>query len=71
MSCDASAGEPDESGINGIEHTRTKAGHPQTSGICEHFHNTVLDEFYQAMFRRNLYHSLDELQADLDADRRV
>jgi len=54
-------------GINGIEHTKTKARHPQTNGICERFHKTVLHEFYQVAFRRKLYHSLEELQTDLDA----
>jgi transposase InsO family protein len=53
-------------GVNGIEHTKTKARHPQTNGICERFHKTVLHEFYQVAFRRKLYHSLEELQADLD-----
>jgi len=53
-------------GINGIEHTKTKARHPQTNGICERFHKTVLHEFYQVAFRRKLYHSLEELQTDLD-----
>jgi len=54
-------------GINDIEHTKTKARHPQTNGICERFHKTILYEFYQVAFRRKLYHSLQELQADLDA----
>lgn len=54
-------------GVNGIEHTKTKARHPQTNGICERFQKTVLYEFYQVAFRRKLYHSLDELQTDLDA----
>lgn len=53
--------------INGIEHTKTKARHPQTNGICERFHKTVLQEFYQVAFRKKLYQSLDELQQDLDA----
>ena len=53
-------------GINSIEHTKTKARHPQTNGICERFHKTVLQEFYQVAFRRKLYHSLHELQTDLD-----
>jgi transposase InsO family protein len=52
--------------INDIEHTRTKAQHPQTNGICERFHKTVLQEFYQVAFRRKIYVSLDELQRDLD-----
>ncbi len=45
-------------GINGIEHTKTKTRHRQTNGICERFHKTILQEFYQAAFRRKLYHSL-------------
>lgn len=53
-------------GANGIEHTRAKARHPQTNGICERFHKTILHEFYQVAFRRKLYHSLEELQTDLD-----
>ncbi len=50
-----------------IEHTKTKARHPQTNGICERFHKTILQEFYQVAFRRKIYSSLEELQADLDA----
>jgi transposase InsO family protein len=50
-----------------IEHTKTKARHPQTNGICERFHKTILQEFYQVAFRRKIYRSLEELQADLDA----
>ncbi|MIG41066.1 transposase, partial [Salmonella enterica subsp. enterica] len=33
--------------INDIEHTKTKAMSPQTNGICERFHKTILNEFYQ------------------------
>ena len=36
------------------------------NGICERFHRTVLDEFYRIAFRKKIYHTLDELQADLD-----
>lgn len=46
--------------------TETKAHHPQTNGICERFHKTVLDEFYQVAFRKKIYSTLDELQKDLD-----
>jgi transposase InsO family protein len=53
--------------LNDIEHTKTKVRHPQTNGICERFHKTILQEFYQVAFRRKLYLSLDELQTDLDA----
>lgn len=52
--------------INEIEHTRTKARHPQTNGICERFHKTILQEFYQPALRRKIYSTLEELQADLD-----
>jgi transposase InsO family protein len=50
-----------------ITHTRTRAKHPQTNGICERFHRTVQDEFYAIAFRRKLYSSTEELQEDLDA----
>ena len=52
--------------LNDIEHTKTKARHPQTNGLCERFHKTVLQEFYQVAFRKRLYRSLEELQQDLD-----
>ena len=52
--------------LEGIAHTRTKARSPQTNGICERFHRTVQNEFYQLAFRKKLYTSLDELQVDLD-----
>ena len=52
--------------INDIEHSRTKANHPQTNGICERFHKTILQEFYQVAFRRRIYRSIEELQIDLD-----
>ncbi|MBC3917682.1 IS481 family transposase [Undibacterium sp. CY18W] len=52
--------------LNDIEHTKTKVRHPQTNGICERFHKTILQEFYQVTFRRKIYRSMDELQHDLD-----
>ena len=52
--------------VNDIEHTRTKARHPQTNGICERFHKTVLQEFYQPALRRKIFGSIEELQTDLD-----
>lgn len=54
-------------GLENIDHTRTKAKSPQTNGICERFHKTVLDEFYRVAFRKKVYNSLDELQQDLDS----
>ena len=52
--------------LNEIEHTKTKAHSPQTNGICERFHKTILQEFYQVAFRRRIYLTIAELQADLD-----
>ena len=52
--------------LNEIEHTKTKAQSPQTNGICERFHKTILHEFYNITFRKKIYESLNELQKDLD-----
>ena len=52
--------------INDIDHTKTKVKSPQTNGICERFHKTILQEFYQVTFRKNLYQDIATLQADLD-----
>ncbi len=52
--------------INDIDHTKTKVKHPQTNGICERFHKTILQEFYQITFQKNLYESIEQLHADLD-----
>jgi hypothetical protein len=52
--------------VEDIDHTRTKTKSPQTNGICERFHRTVLDEFYRVAFRKKIYRTIDELQNDLD-----
>ena len=52
--------------INDIDHTKTKARSPQTNGICERFHKTMLNEFYQVTFRKKIYRDIGTLQADLD-----
>lgn len=52
--------------INDIDHTKTKAMSPQTNGICERFHKTILQEFYQVTFRKKLYEDMETLQKDLD-----
>jgi transposase InsO family protein len=53
--------------VEDIDHTRTKAKSPQTNGICERFHKTLLNEFYRVAFRKTLYQRLEQLQGDLDA----
>ena len=52
--------------VENIDHSRTQARHPQTNGICERLHRTLQEEFYATAFRKKLYTSLEELQADLD-----
>jgi len=52
--------------VENIDHTRTKTRHPQTNGICERFHKTMLNELYRVAFRKEIYRTLEELQADLD-----
>ena len=53
--------------LESIDHTRTKAKSPQTNGICERFHQTIQNEFYATAFRRKVYTSIEQLQADVDS----
>ena len=53
--------------VEDVDHSRTKANAPQTNGICERFHRTIIDEFYDIALRKKLYRSVEELQTDLDA----
>ncbi len=52
--------------VEDIDHSRTKTKSPQTNGIAERFHKTILNEFYRVAFRKRIYRSIDELQEDLD-----
>lgn len=52
--------------VEDIDHTKTKARSPQTNGICERFHRTIKDEFYDIAFRKKIYSTLEQLQLDLD-----
>ena len=49
-------------GSRDAKHRGTAGG-----GIVERFHKTVLDEFYRVAFRKKIYGSIADLQADLDA----
>jgi len=53
--------------VENIDHSRTRTRSPQTNGIVERFHKTVLNEFYRVAFRKKIYTTLEELQEDLDA----
>jgi transposase InsO family protein len=52
--------------VEDIDHSRTKTKSPQTNGIVERLHKTMLNEFYRIAFRKKLYTSIKELQDDLD-----
>ena len=43
--------------VEDIDHSRTKTKSPQTNGIVERFHKTMLDEFYRVAFRKRIYRS--------------
>jgi hypothetical protein len=52
--------------VEDVDHSKTKARSPQTNGICERFHKTMKNEFYDIAFRKKVYQSLEELQEDVD-----
>jgi transposase InsO family protein len=52
--------------VENIDHTRTKVKSPQTNGIVERFHKTMLNEFYRITFRKKIYTNVADLQTDLD-----
>lgn len=52
--------------IEGIDHSKTQVRHPQSNGICERLHRTMQEEFYAVAFRKKMYHTLEEMQQDLD-----
>jgi len=49
-----------------FEQTKTKARSPQINVICERFHKTVNQEFYQVTFRKKVYRDLESQQLDLE-----
>lgn len=52
--------------VSDIDHSKTKVRSPKTNGICERFHRTMLEEFYQVAFRKTIFASLEELQCAVD-----
>ena len=53
--------------MENIDHSRTKVKSPQTNGIVERLHQTMPNEFYRVAMRKKIYHSIEEMQVDLDA----
>ena len=52
--------------IENIDHTRTKVKSPQTKGIGERLHKTMLSEFSRLPLRKTISTRLGELQTDLE-----
>lgn len=53
--------------LEGIEHRTTPIRRPQSNGIVERLHRTLLDEHFRIQGRIKFYEGLDEMQTDLDA----
>jgi transposase InsO family protein len=49
-----------------IEHRTTRVKRPQSNGIIERFHRTLLDEHFRVEGRRTWFETIDEMQAVLD-----
>ena len=52
--------------VEDIDHPRTKVKSPQTNGLVERLHKTMLHEFSRIPFRKKIYATLAELQTDLE-----
>ena len=49
-----------------IDHRTTKVNHPQSNGIVERFHRTLLDEHFRVEGRRTWFETIDEMLGALD-----
>ena len=52
--------------LEGIEHKKTRVNRPQSNGIVERLHRTLLDEHFRVEGRRAWFETIDEMQAVLD-----
>lgn len=52
--------------LEDIEHRTTQIRRPQSSGIVERLHRTLLDEHFKIVSRTKFYESIDEMLIDLD-----
>jgi transposase InsO family protein len=50
-----------------IEHRTTRVKRPQSNGIVERFHRTLLDEHFRVEGRKTWFETVEEMQAVLDA----
>ena len=49
--------------LEDIEHRTTRVNRPQSNGIVERFHRTLLDEHFRVEGRRTWFETIDEMQA--------
>ena len=52
--------------LEGIEHKRTRVNRPQSNGIVERLHRTLLDEHFRVEGRRTWFETIEEMQSVLD-----
>lgn len=53
--------------LEGIKHKRTRVRRPQSNGIVERLHRTLLDEHFRVEGRKTWFETIDEMQIVLDA----
>jgi transposase InsO family protein len=52
--------------LEAIEHKKTRVKRPQSNGIVERFHRTLLDEHFRVEGRKTWFETIDEMQVVLD-----
>jgi len=52
--------------LEDIEHRTTRVKRPQSNGIVERFHRTLLDEHFRVEGRKTWFETIEEMQAVLD-----
>lgn len=52
--------------LEGIAHRTTKVRRPQSNGLIERLHRTLLDEHFRIAGRTKWYETLEEMHKDLD-----
>jgi transposase InsO family protein len=52
--------------LEGIEHRKTRVKRPQSNGIVERLHRTLLDEHFRVEGRRTWYETVEDMQTALD-----
>jgi transposase InsO family protein len=53
--------------LEGIDHRLTRVKRPQSNGIVERLHRTLLDEHFRVEGRRTWFETVEEMQTALDA----